>query len=303
MPDEEMNLPDDLFKRLLDEVHDGIYFVDPARTIRYWNRGAEKITGFAAAEVVGRHCYHDIMCHIDEEGRRTCEGKCPLDIALRAESTGVRRLYVRNKAGMRVPVDVVGTPIHDRDTGEVIGAVEIFRDASAYEEVERAHLVIAKLAATDTLTGLLNRRQMEIELELEVSRCHRLGLPLTVLFGDVDYLKRVNDDHGHACGDDLLRAVARVLQTGTRPYDRVSRFGGDEFVILLPETGIETGSEIAQRLRDGVGEIELSCRRVAGSPRPVISIGLAEMKVGESWADLLNRADEDLYRAKHSRRA
>ena len=142
--------------------------------------------GYAPGEVIGRPCYRDIMCHIDTEGRRTCEGNCPLDIALHAESTGLRRLYLRDKSGKRVPVDVKGAPIRDQVTGRVIGAVEIFRDATAYEEREKEARVIARLAATDPLTGLLNRRQLEIELELEVSRAQRLKLPLSVLFGDID---------------------------------------------------------------------------------------------------------------------
>lgn len=297
-----LNLPDDLFKRLLDESHDGVYFVDPARTIRYWNKGAELITGFPAGEVIGRPCYDDIMCHIDTDGRRTCEGSCPLDIALKAESTGIRRLYLKNKLGKRIPVDVVGTPIRDPQSREVIGAVEIFRDVTQYEEIERSTLVIAKLAATDSLTGLLNRRQLEIELELEVSRAHRLKLPLSLLFGDLDDFKGVNDQHGHPCGDQLLKDVARALHVGIRPYDRLSRFGGDEFVLLLPETQLQLGVEIAERLRRAVAAIDLACDTPKTAGRPAISFGLAELRGEETWEELVARADRALYQAKRSGR-
>ena len=297
-----LNLPDDLFKRLLDEIHDGIYFVDTARVIRYWNRGAEVITGYRADDVIGKPCYHDIMCHIDPDGRRTCEGNCPLDIALKDAVTGVRRLYLRKPDGKRVPVDVVGTPIRDQQDGSVIGAVEIFRDASVYEEAERESQVIAKLAATDPLTGLLNRRQLEIETELEVNRARRLGLPLSVLYGDLDHFKLVNDTHGHACGDQLLKDVAQALQSGTRPYDRLSRFGGDEFVLLLPETQLQLGVEIAERLRRAVAAVDLACDNPKAAGHPAISFGLAELRADERWEELVNRADQALYKAKKSGR-
>jgi diguanylate cyclase (GGDEF)-like protein/PAS domain S-box-containing protein len=302
MTDNHLNLPDGLFKQLLDEVHDGIYFVDTARTIRYWNKGAELITGFAPGEVIGRQCYRDVMCHIDDSGRRTCDGSCPLDIAMSADSTELRRLYLKNKDGKRVPVDVKGAPIRDQRSGRVIGAVEIFRDATSYEENETRTRLVSKLAATDPLTGLLNRRQVELETELEVNRALRLKLPVSVLYGDLDHFKQVNDTHGHACGDQLLKDVAKALQAGVRPYDRVSRFGGDEFVLLLPETQLQLGVEIAERVRHAVAAIDLACDNPKVAGHPAISFGLAELQGDESWEQLVNRADQALYKAKQSGR-
>jgi len=296
------DLPADLFKRLLDESRDGIYFVDTDRTIRYWNKGAELIMGYPANEVLGKPCYRDIMCHIDPDGRRTCEGSCPLDIAMHSESTGIRRLYLKNKQGKRIPVDVIGTPIRDQHNGKLIGAVEIFRDATIYEEQEKSSQIIAKLAATDPLTGLLNRRQLELELGLEVSRTQRLKLPLSVLYGDLDNFKRVNDQHGHACGDQLLKSVVTAFKAGTRPYDRLSRFGGDEFVLLLPETQLQLGVEIAERLRRAVAGIDLACDDPRSGGRPSISFGLAELSPGETSEQLINRADQALVKAKKSGR-
>jgi diguanylate cyclase (GGDEF)-like protein/PAS domain S-box-containing protein len=295
-----LNLPDDLFKRLLDESHDGVYFVDNDRTIRYWNKGAELITGYQAEEVIGRHCYRDIMCHIDPDGRRTCQGSCPLDIAMHAESTGIRRLYLKNKQGKRIPVDVRGTPIREPGSNQVIGAVEIFRDVTVYEEREKAAQIIARLAATDPLTGLLNRRQLEVELELEISRTQRLKLPLSLLYGDLDDFKRINDQHSHACGDQLLKSVVTAMQEGTRPYDRLSRFGGDEFVLLLPETQLQLGVEIAERLRRAVAGIDLACDNPRKAGRTSVSFGLAELRAGETSEQLIDRADQALIKAKKS---
>ncbi len=294
-------LPESCYKSLLDQSYDGVNFVDTKRRILYWNKGAEAITGYAMREIAGKHCYDGILCHIDDHGVKLCEQLCPLLAAIDVKQRTHKRVYLRNKDGKRVPVDAVSSPVYD-ERGELLGAVQIFRDASSYEEAEKETRVISKLAATDPLTGLLNRRQLEIEIELEVSRARRLGLPASVLYGDLDHFKLVNDEHGHACGDQLLKDVARALQAGVRPYDRVSRFGGDEFVLLLPETQVQLGVEIAERLRRAVAAIDLACENHAATGHPAISFGLAELRGSESWEDLVNRADQALYKAKKSGR-
>ncbi|HTY07902.1 MAG TPA: diguanylate cyclase, partial [Candidatus Edwardsbacteria bacterium] len=274
-------LPQDCYKSLLDQTYDGVNFVDTKRRILYWNKGAEAITGYAMAEIAGRHCYDGIMCHIDDHGVKLCEQLCPLLAAIDVKQRTHKRVYLRTKSGQRIPVDAVSSPVYDEDH-QLLGAVQIFRDASAYEQAEKESQVIAKLAATDPLTGLLNRRQLEVEVELEVNRARRLQLPISVLYGDLDHFKRVNDEHGHACGDQLLQDTARALQSGVRPYDRISRFGGDEFVLLLPETQLQLGVEIAERLRRAVEGIGLACEGRSVGRRPSISFGLAELRDGEA---------------------
>jgi diguanylate cyclase (GGDEF)-like protein/PAS domain S-box-containing protein len=294
-------LPADCYKSLLDQSHDGVNFVDTKRRILYWNQGAERITGYAAAEISGRHCYDGILCHIDDHGARLCEQLCPLLAAIDAEQKSHQRVYLRTKAGKRIPVDAVSSPVYD-EQHTLLGAVQIFRDATLYEESEKQAQVIARLAATDPLTGLLNRRQLEIETELEVNRARRLNLPMSVLYGDLDHFKQVNDTHGHSCGDQLLKDTAAALQSGVRPYDRVSRFGGDEFVLLLPETQVQLGVEIAERLRRAVAAIDLACDNPKTAGHPAMSFGLAELRANERWEELVDRADQALYKAKRSGR-
>jgi diguanylate cyclase (GGDEF)-like protein/PAS domain S-box-containing protein len=293
-------LPCDFLKTVLEQTNDGIYYVNKDRRILFWNKGAERITGYQASEVIGRLCYDGVMCHIDDNGRRTCQGDCPLDVAISGRGEHrQRRLYLKSKEGRRVPVDVVGTPVHD-EKGELVGALEIFRDATAYEETERSNQVITKLASTDSLTGLFNRRQIEIELELEVKRSRRLGLPISVLYGDVDYFKIVNDTLGHGGGDQVLMGVAQALQKGLRPYDRLARIGGDEFLIVLPETTVELAAEIAERLRRSIETHEY--RGLSLTKPATMSFGVAELAKDESPEALVARADQALYKAKKSGR-
>ena len=295
-------LPADCFKSLLDQTYDGVNFVDSKRRVLYWNKGAEAITGFAAGEMIGKSCYGDDgMCHIDGNGQRLCEQLCPLLSVIKDGQKIQKRVYLRNRQGKRVPVDAVSSPVYD-EGHNLLGAVQIFRDASSYEQVERESEVIARLAITDPLTGLLNRRAIEIEFEVETKRSQRLQLPMSAIFGDIDYFKAVNDSYGHPIGDQVLKNVARLLQGGIRDYDRAGRYGGEEFIVLLPETKAEIATEIAERLRRSVEGWRLIHEGKVWQFGITISFGVAEMQGAEGWERLVARADQALYRAKKSGR-
>jgi diguanylate cyclase (GGDEF)-like protein/PAS domain S-box-containing protein len=295
-------LPDHCFKTILDHTFDGVNYVDDQRRILYWNKGAERITGYSADEVIGRQCQRDGgLCHIDDQGVRLCDHLCPLLTAIGSGREIQKRVYLLSKSGKRVPVDAATSPVFDAE-GNTIGAVQVFRDATAYEDAEREAQVIAKLAATDPLTGLLNRRAIEIELEIEANRAHRLKLPMSVIFGDLDYFKMVNDQHGHPVGDEVLKGVAKLLQAGVREYDRASRYGGEEFLIMLPETKAEIAQEIAERLRKSISVWKLIHQEKLWPFAMTISFGVAELQPGESWEHLVERADRALYRAKKAGR-
>ena len=153
------------------------------------------------------------------------------------------------------------------------------------------------LATTDALTELLNRRYILQRLEDEMARHDRNGESLGCIVLDVDFFKQVNDRFGHAAGDDVLRQLASHVKSTLRPYDLVGRVGGEEFLVILPETDFETLREVAERLR-----LNLAQHLRAGppdSPQPVtVSLGITSYRRGEDCNDLLNRADRAMYTAK-----
>jgi diguanylate cyclase (GGDEF)-like protein len=156
-------------------------------------------------------------------------------------------------------------------------------------------------AARDALTGVHNRGFLDALLPAQVAIVRRTGMPLTLLMVDLDRFKQVNDAHGHAEGDRVLRVVAATLAESTRASDFVCRYGGEEFVLLLPNTSAEEGLVFAERILAAVPE---SCREatVAGLARDLtVSIGLATAPPEETPESLLESADKRLYRAKLSR--
>lgn len=165
-------------------------------------------------------------------------------------------------------------------------------------ELEAANRSIAELARTDALTGVPNRRYMEEALDREVARSDRQGIPLSLVFVDLDHFKQVNDSFGHDTGDAVLVASARILRSRLRPYDVLARWGGEEFVVLLPGASGEHARAVAERLRDGLESLI-----VPPCPSPVTgSFGVARQRQGEAASALLRRADEAAYRAKQGGR-
>jgi diguanylate cyclase (GGDEF)-like protein len=163
-------------------------------------------------------------------------------------------------------------------------------------ELREANEQLAILATQDALTGILNRRCFLEKAEEEIARIRRFPSRFTLLLIDVDRFKNVNDTHGHATGDAVLVAVARLLSENSRATDLVARYGGEEFVVLLVETSLEDGLIFAERL---CKTAERNRVTVGGnSIRVTISLGVAETNGGEEIDQVLQRADEALYRAK-----
>ena len=157
-----------------------------------------------------------------------------------------------------------------------------------------------RLAATDTLTGLANRR-LTLELLDQLARDARLDLAPVVLLGDLDHFKQINDGWGHAMGDQVLVAVANALRASTRDSDTVARWGGEEFLIVLPVTRGSEAIELAERLRLRVEALQVADRHAC--PVPVtLSIGIARLAAGETGSSWLKRADDALYKAKNEGR-
>jgi diguanylate cyclase (GGDEF)-like protein len=163
-----------------------------------------------------------------------------------------------------------------------------------------AHFEAAALS--DALTGVHSRRWLDETLPRLCDRHRFDGMPLTLGVVDVDYFKKVNDQHGHQTGDRVLVEVARTLRGKLRPTDFVARFGGEEFVVIFPSTPLAGARIAAERLREAVSGAAFKARDGSSLPRVTISIGLAALGPDQDITALLERADKCLYQAKHNGR-
>src|SRR5512137_673888 len=147
---------EDLYRAIVENMHDGLYFVDRERRITYWNKGAERITGYSAAEVVGTSCADNILVHVDALGRLLCQGSCPLIATMADGAAHETEVFLHHKMGHRLPVWVRTSPLHDARVG-FAGAVEIFTETSSRQALQAQVEELKKLALVDALTSLPNR--------------------------------------------------------------------------------------------------------------------------------------------------
>lgn len=195
----------------------------------------------------------------------------------------------------------------DKLTNDEINYIsELTKQSSTTIERANVYSEILKNATMDALTGLNNRRQFEVRLKEEYSSANRQNTPLCAIMIDIDFFKKFNDTYGHAIGDTVLRTTANVIKEQLREYDIPSRYGGEEFCILLPQTNIDEAKIVAERLRTSVEnkkiEIQTNKNEQIKHISVTISVGLAQLNIKDMADDLYMKADRALYEAKEQGR-
>ena len=288
----------DQYKTILENLYDGIYYVDARRSITFWNKGAERITGFSSAEVINKHCYDNILMHTNDKGAQLCILGCPLQKSIQNNEVNVASVYLQHKAGYRVPVSVRTIPIVEN--GEVYGAIEIFQVQQEHFESLYNVEELKILALTDQLTTLPNRRYTETFLGSKINEYMALGIKFGVLFMDIDHFKVFNDQHGHGAGDEVLRVVAKTFTSNLRSSDLIGRWGGEEFVgicVCTDEDGLLQAAEKIRMLTEKTS-IPVSVQAL----NVTISIGATLYRTDDTAKQVIQRADELLFVSKSNGR-
>ncbi|MBU0673859.1 MAG: sensor domain-containing diguanylate cyclase [Proteobacteria bacterium] len=290
-----MDLGKSSFEKIVNTLHDGLYFVDRQRTITYWNQSAERISGFCSAEVVGRACSDNILTHVDEHGTCLCLEGCPLAATMEDGILREATVYMHHKDGHRIPVSVRTSPLLD-DFGQIIGGVELFTDVSNMAANDLRVKELEKLALLDNLTQLANRHYLERELTSKIDEYRRNALPFGILFMDIDHFKEFNDRYGHDIGDLVLQSVANTFVINSRPFDLYGRWGGEEFIGIVRNITSQVLEHIGNRMRLLVEHAYIA---VEGKELKVtISMGATLFHDDDTIDSFLKRADTLLYESK-----
>lgn len=287
------------YKNLLDNLYDGIYFVNRDRKIMYWNKSAERLTGYKSCEVVGTYCWENDLIHVSDKGISLCKEFCPVVKAITNGHLHEVEVYLHHKDGQRVPVLIRVIPIRDSN-GEIVGAAEILSDNSSKVAIFQGIGELQKLALLDPLTEAGNRRYAEINLNARLEEMCRYGWPFGVLFIDIDHFKTINDVCGHDIGDRVLKMVAKTLLNSVRSFDVLSRWGGEEFIAIIVNVDEDQLYSIANKLRILVEQSRLYVD--SKIIKVTISIGATLARPGDTVDTLLKRADQLMYHSKTSGR-
>jgi diguanylate cyclase (GGDEF)-like protein/PAS domain S-box-containing protein len=285
------------YQDLLDQISDGVYFVTLDRHITYWNGGAERITGYGAQEVLGRSCSEGILRHVDDTGRQLCLHGCPLAAVMKDGKPRQAHVYLHHKDGHRVPVTVRGQALRAPD-GRIVGSIEVFstRGANPYAAQRRDRTD----DSLDWVTGLAPRPFGELRLKTLMRAVAEEATTLGLLYIDAYHFKDVNDTFGHKTGDEVLRMVGQSLANGLRRGDIPVRWGGEEFLALLPGTDQAGLRGTAERVRMLAENSWIQNGGV--QVRVTVSVGATMAVSTETADDLVDRADGFMYASKRAGR-
>ncbi|MCK5126097.1 MAG: sensor domain-containing diguanylate cyclase [candidate division Zixibacteria bacterium] len=290
-----MSLEKASFERIIENLHDGLYFVDRKRVITYWNKAAEQISGFTSDEVVGHGCSDNILTHVDSDGNSLCTGACPLAATIADGRPREAEVYMHHKDGHRIPVSIRVSTLTD-SKGETIGGIELFTDISYQAANELRVKELEKLALLDNLTKLANRNYLEKEIQSRFEEKKRFNMPFGVLFIDIDHFKKINDSYGHVVGDDVLRFIAKTFIANARPFDLYGRWGGEEFIGIIRNISSRELESLGNRIRLMVEHSYIMHENE--KVYVTISIGATLVSEKDTIDSLIKRADTLLYKSK-----
>lgn len=283
----------------LESLYDGFYLVDSDLRFVVWNSGAEHLLGHSAHNMLGQVWTKCRLCHAELNGRPLPDGDCPMHRVIDTGKPNTQAVKVQHADGQWIEVELQSVPLFDRG-GHLHGVAQIFQDKTRNSRVpEYRELKMA--ASRDALTGVANRGEMERQLELLVADYgqQQNPEPFSVIFLDIDFFKSINDTYGHTVGDQVLVDLSKLLQHETYSGELISRYGGEEFVILCPGTDLEQVRRRAERLRKAISETQIGNLQ---DHRVTSSFGVTEIEPGDTATSVLARADKALYISKESGR-
>ena len=301
------------YRRDFNNVSDVIYSFDLELKIINISPSVEKILGFTPDEMIGK-TFPELNALAPEY----------LDLALSDtlkvfSGETIRAAYeFIAKDGTRIYGEIFGSPLLSKD-GQIIGVVSIARDITerkqAEEELKKTHeelqayvTEIEKLQAElreqalrDPLTGLYNRRYLAEMLENELARVKREKKPMSVIVTDIDHFKNINDNYGHQVGDEFLKKIADLISSHTRSSDIACRYGGEEFLLVMPGTSVKSATKRAEELRLECTQIQVPYENKKLSV--TLSFGVASYPAhGQRAEEIVIKADKALYKSKRSGR-
>jgi diguanylate cyclase (GGDEF)-like protein/PAS domain S-box-containing protein len=280
------------FESILQDSTDIIFTLDTEGYILKFNRGAQLHFGYSQEEIVGKPLAHLFVNEADQQ-------KILANVLL-AGKTVNEEIPLKAKDGGTIIVNLSMSEMKN-DANQIIGLVVTAKDMTEKKNLEmellRKNELLGRLVITDPLTDLYNSRHFYEEFKRELSRLRRNpGRKLTLVMLDIDHFKQLNDTEGHQMGDHTLRSLANIIRVCIRKdIDTAYRYGGDEFILLLPDTDKHQAHIVTDRLQKQYGAFRFGTTS--------LSMGIAEANPGEDDTSLLRRADDALYTSKREGRA
>ncbi len=299
MKEEEINRTILQRAAMIDAIGDGVYGVNKNGLCTFINKSALDMLGFKESELLNVN-QHYLFHHHKPNSEEYPESECPIYLTNRDRQKRVCNEYFITKKGRFFPVSLTIAPSGEEDV--VVVFKDITKDVEILDKLSQKNRELDKLAVTDGLTGLYNRRYFDENFEKEFSRAARAHLDFSVGICDIDYFKEYNDTYGHQKGDCVICAIADVLKnTFNREIDIVARYGGEEFVFVISTISEENTLKLTQKAKDNIESLNIEHINSKVANCITVSFGLVCVSADKkhSAKELLKAADKALYESKN----
>jgi len=285
--EEELQSREEQLKNITRTAWDAIIMIDEKGRTSFWNPAAEKLFGYRREEVIGKELHRLLVPH-EEAYRQYKEAFQRFQFSGKGNVIGKTvEMKARHKNGGLLDVELSINALQHKGGWQ---AVAVVRDISQRKRLEEE---LRLLSVTDALTSVYNRRYFTQKLEEEIERAKRSGSKFSLIMLDIDRFKSINDRFGHNAGDCVLKNMTEMIKNRIRKIDCLARWGGEEFVILLPDTPVEKAVILAEELRQNLSQMD-----IPGVGRVTASFGVAGFRPGDTVDTLVQRADDLMYEAK-----
>lgn len=280
---------------MFDALFEGVYVLNKQSRIVFWNKGAERITGFSSNETIGRYCYDNLLNHIDVQGRQLYLGAFSYELTLNEGTVQEGEAYIQHHMGYRIPVKIRILPWIVND--EILGIIEMF-----IENNESSHAIkrigsISNKLLRDKLTGLPNRSRFEHYVSEKIRDFEKLSIPFGVAIVDIDNFESVNDIYGRNLGDEMLKLLAETFRHSIKLAEMIGRWQNDEFVFVFTDVNTDSLYLLCEKIRvlsEGSALRTSKVRDVDFS----VSVGGAVYRGEDTVDTLIERAGSRLKKAK-----
>ena len=283
---------------LLDNMRDGVIFIDGHSRIQTWNQATEIMTGISSGNAVGRTICPSTFSLTDANGTEIPDTACPFSACIRSGKPHQGEYRVIGRSGREVKAEFNVVPIRTLD-GTVCGALVLIQDSSVQLDLQKQLKDLYAQSMLDPLTQVANRSEFERVLGEYVRAHNSTDFQCSLIICDIDFFKQINDNYGHNVGDQALIAFAQLLKKFVRAQDVVARYGGEEFVILCANCDIDAAVDRAEEIRVTLTKTP---QQMLNGKCITASFGVSQLKKSDSSVDFFVRADQALLNAKETGR-